>query len=252
MAIPIPGTTPRDVGGGRTGLDTVGDFIRIRLEGQEELIAALLRAATRAGRDATKPLNDACRAAMKPIMETYKNSIPVVTGNLRRSVQIRGTRGRKIPGVGVAIGGPTHAKSGKEWDVEVKGAGNHAWLKEFGTGRRKPGTQGRRTLVNVHQKINGRYRRVGDGTQWVRNDDFDKLGAGNYFIMSSYNEPTRKAGRGKGYPHDFVMALESGGTYGAMPASNSMQNAIRSSSTPALNTLIAALKQQIESIQRAA
>lgn len=252
MAIPILGTTPRDLGGGRTGAQAAGDFIRIRLEGEQELIASLLRAATRAGVEATKPLNEACKAAMRKVMEQYKRGISDVTGNLRRSVQVRGIKGQRARGVGVAVGGPTHRVAGKEWDVEEKGAGNHAWLVEFGTGRRRPGTQGRRTPISVHQRINGRFRRQGDSTQWVSNDEFDRLGRGNYFIMSSFREPTRQKRRGSGYPHDFIMALESGQTYGAMRPQSLMENAIRSASRPALNTLIEAIRGQIEKIARAA
>lgn len=247
MAIPILGTTPRDLGGGQTGSSRVAGFVRIQVN-EKEAIEALLRAATRAGKDATPFLNAACKEAMQGVMGEYKRLVNNVTGNLSKSVAVRGIKNQKARGVGVAIGGPQHAKSGNEWDVEVKGAGNHAWLYEFGTGRRKAGTQGRRTPINVHQKINGRFRRQGDSTQWVRNDQFDRLGRGNYFIMSSYDEPTRQAKKGSGYPHDFFMALESGDTYGAMRPSHAMERAIEAARGPAMNTLIDAIKSQISRV----
>lgn len=244
MAIPILGTTARTPG------SSVG-FVSISVEGQREVVEKLLRAATRAGVDATKPLNDACREALKPVMDTYKSLVPEVTGNLQRSVQIRGIKGQRAKGVGVAIGGPTHVKSGKEWDVQTRGAGNHAWLVEFGTGRRRPGTQGRRTYVNVHQKINGRFKRVGDSTNWVNNKQFERMGRGFYFVMSSYDEPTRQAGRGSGYPHDFFMAIGPGDTYGAMPPRHAMQQAIERTRGAAMNTLVEAVRAQIDKIQAA-
>lgn len=250
MGIPILGTIPRDVGGGFTGTQAVADFIKIRMEGEEELIAALLRAAVRAGVEARGPLNAACKEALKPIMQKYKENVPQVTGNLHRSIEIRNIKGQRARGVGAAIGGPTHVKTGKEWDVETKGAGNHAWLVEFGTGRRRPGTQGRRTLINLHRKTNKGFRRIGDSTQWVRNDEFDRLGRGNYFIMSSYNSPNRK--RGQGYPHDFFMAIEPGETYGEMPARHAMQRALGQARSAAMSTLTDALRAQIAKITRAA
>ena len=247
MAIPILGTTPRDLGGGQTGSSRVAGFVRIQVN-EKEAIEALLRAATRAGKDATPFLNAACREAMQVVMKEYRSRINNVTDNLSKSVDVRNIKNQKARGVGVAIGGPRHVKSGNEWDVEVKGAGNHAWLYEFGTGRRKAGTQGRRTTVDVHQRINGRFRRIGDATQWQRNDQFDRLGRGNYFIMSSFKEPTRDAKRGIGYPHDFFMALESGDTYGAMRPSHAMERAIEAARGPAMNTLIEAIKGQIKRV----
>lgn len=255
MAIQTLSTTPRVVRDGQTGSAIASGFISIRLEGQEELIAALLRASIRAGIEARGPLNAACREALKPIMEAYKQSIPQVTGNLARSVKIQNIRGQRARGVGAAIGGPAHViggggKKGKAWDVETQGAGNHAWLNEFGTGRRKAGTQGRRTPINVHQRINGRFRRIGDGTQWFRDDEFDRLGKGNYLVMSSWND--RPGFRGKGYPGEFLMALESGDTYGAMPAGGYMEKAIQGTQNAALRTLLDALRGQVEKIGRAA
>lgn len=246
MAVQIFGTTAR------VGASGVDDFIKIRLEGQAELVRALLRAATQAGQDATPALNAACREAMRPIMQRYKDSVPDVTGNLRKSVQIRNLKGTKIAGAGAAIGGPAHASAGSEWDVNVKGAGNHAWLVEFGTGRRRPSTQGRRTYLNVHQEINGKFQRVGGSNKWFNNEQFERMGKGFYFIMGSRDEPTRQARKGSGYPHDFgPFAIGPGETYAAMPARHAMERAIQATQGEAKKTLIDAIKQQINKIQAA-
>jgi hypothetical protein len=250
MAIVTPSTTQRIVRGGQTGSSIAGGFLSFSVDGLEDLVANLLRAAVTVGADANKPLNAACREALKPVMKTYAESINEVTGNLKRSVTVRNFKKKTLPGVGGAIGGPRHFKEGDKWDVEKRGAGNHAWLHEFGTGPRRPGTQGRRTLVNVHQRINGRFRRVGDGNQWLRNDEFDRLGGGNFFIMSSYEK--RKNFRGRGYPGEFLMALESGDTYGAMPAAGKMEAAIRSSGSAVMSTLMQALADQVDKVSRAA
>jgi hypothetical protein len=250
MAIVTPSTTQRIVRGGQTGSSIAGGFLSFRVEGLDDLVANLLRASVRAGIDAQKPLNDACRKGAQKVMAAYAQSLPTVTGNLKRSVTVRQFRKKTRPGVGGAIGGPVHVKEGEEWDVLKRGAGNHAWLHEFGTGPRRPGTQGRRTLVNVHQRINGRFRRVGDGNQWLRNDEFDRLGRGNFFIMSSYEK--RKNFRGRGYPGEFLMALESGDTYGAMPAAGKMEAAIRSSGSAVMSTLMQALADQVDKVSRAA
>lgn len=250
MAIVTPSTTQRIVRDGQTGSSIAGGFLSFSVDGLEDLVANLLRAAVTVGADANKPLNAACREALKPVMKTYAESINEVTGNLKRSVTVRNFKKKTLPGVGGAIGGPRHFKEGDKWDVEKRGAGNHAWLHEFGTGPRRPGTQGRRTLVNVHQRINGRFRRVGDGTQWVRNDEFDRLGRGNFFIMSSYN--SRENFRGRGYPGEFLMALESGDTYGAMPPGRKMEEAIQGSRGAVMNTLMQAIQRQIDKIPRAA
>jgi hypothetical protein len=258
MAVPIQGTTPRILSSGQTGREQTEGFISIRLEGVDDLIQALLRAATQVGEDATPRLNAACKVAMREVMENYKRLLPDVTGNLKKSVKVRGIKNQRARGVGVAIGGPQHVvsgggKSGDEWDVEVKGAGNHAWLYEFGTGARRPSTQGRRTYLNVHQKINGRFRRIGDTNKdWFDNEQFERMGRGFYFIMSSAKEGTRDARRGSGYPHDFgPVAIAPGETYGAMPASNAMERAILASRGDALGILTDAIRNEINKIRAA-
>lgn len=258
MAVPVFGTTPRTLSTGQTAREAADGFISIRLDGVDDLIQSLLRAATQLGEDATPRLNAACRQAMQEVMNNYKRIIPDVTGNLRKSVRIRGIKNQRARGVGVAIGGPQHVvggggKSGREWDVEVKGAGNHAWLVEFGTGRRRPSTQNRRTYINVHQKINGRFRRIGDrDKKWFDNEQFEKMGRGFYFIMGSRDEPTRRARRGSGYPHDFgPFAIGPNETYGAMPPRNAMERAILASKSSSLAILTDAIRNEINKLRAA-
>lgn len=258
MAVPIQGTTARVLPSGRTGREQTEGFIQIRLEGVDDLINALFRAATQVGENATPRLNAACKKAMRDVMNNYKRIIPDVTGNLRKSVRVRGIKNQRAKGVGVAIGGPQHVvggagKDGKEWDVEVKGAGNHAWLFEFGTGRRRPSTQNRRTYINVHQKINGRFKRIGDrDKKWFDNEQFEKMGRGFYFIMGSRDEPTRKAREGSGYPHDFgPFAIGPNETYGAMPPSNAMERAILASRSSSLAILTDAIRNEINKVRAA-
>lgn len=251
MAVVIPGTQVRTPSTG---------FVTIQTVGARELARDLLRAANRAGKDATRPLTAAAVQAMQPVMESYRKNITDVTGNLRRSVRIKAGK-KKYDGVGIAVGGPIHVVNSNEWDVEKKGAGNHAFLAEFGTGPRRPGTQGRRTYLNVHQRINGRMNRTPNRGRPFDNQDFERMGRGFYFLMSSFKEPTRQSKKGSGYPHDFLpdgkggirpFAIAPGETYGAMPARGWMDKAIRQSGQAALNSLMAALRSQIEKITRAA
>lgn len=254
MAVPIPGTTPRILDGGQTGAQRAAGFVTVQTSGARELARDLLRASTRFGKDATKPLTDAAKAAMKPVMQLYINKAQQnqVSGNLYRSVRVQAGK-KKYDGVGIAVGGPVHVANAEGWDVEKKGAGNHAWLVEFGTGRRRPSTQGRRTYLNVHEKINQSFRKVNNTNPSMGgrfdNEQFERMGRGFYFIMGTKNNPNRK--QGAGYPHDFLMALAPGQTYGPMPARGWMEESIREGSGAALQSLLAALRQQIDKLQRA-
>jgi hypothetical protein len=255
MAVPIPGTLPRLLEDGQTGSQRAGQFVGVKLTGIQALTQELLRLSTRLGEDGTKPLTSAARKAARPIMEIYKENISSVTGNLERSVTVREGR-RKYPGVGIAVGGPVHVVSGKEWDVERKGAGNHSWLVEFGTGPRRAGTQGRRTYLNVHQRINGRMSRVNTDGVAFNNKQFERMGRGYYFLMGSINEenPERREGRGafvktsggKTRPY----TLGPGETYPAMPASHAMEMAIRRGRNESFSVLERELVKLIEQRRR--
>lgn len=259
MAVAIPGTIARLVDGSQTGLQRAQTFSRVKLDGAQELVLALIRLSTKFGEDATIPLTAAAKKAARPIMDLYVENISDVTGNLRRSVEIRDPV-KKYPATGIAVAGPTHYKDGRNWDVFKKKAGNHAWLYEFGTGRRKPGSLKRRTFVNVHQRINGRMRRIGNnGRRWFNNEEFGNLGRGYYFLMGSINEehPERREGSGafvliskdrrnanrKGTTRPAL--LRPGQTYGEMPPSHAMEQAINRGKTQAFGVLQKELRKLI-------
>ena len=255
MAVNIPGTIPRRFDDGQTGAQRAQAFSRVRLDGAEELVLALIRLSTKFGEDASGPLTSAAKKAARPIMELYAENISDVTGNLRRSIDIRGPK-KKYPAVGIAVAGPVHVVSGKEWDVEKKGAGNHGYLYEFGTGPRKPGSLKRRAYVNVHQRINGKMRAATnplDGRSWFNNEELESLGRGYYFLMGSINE-SHPARRGDG-PGAFVKTeggktrpytLKPGETYPAMPASHAMEQAINRGKTQSFSVLEKELRKLID------
>lgn len=253
MAVNIPGTLPRDVGGGQTGAQRTAGFVTVQTSGVRDLARALLRAATAAGVDATKPLTDAARKAAQPVMAAYKANVSDVTGNLRRSVTIRAGK-KKYEGLGIAVAGPVHVTNSDEWDVLKKGAGNHAWLYEYGTGPRKPGSQKRRTYLNVHQQINGRMNKISNraGGFAFDNEQFERMGRGYYFLMGSINVSQRRTGKGafvpdgKGGTRPYY--LEAGETYPAMPAKHAMEKAVQAAAPSALNVLRAAINAQINKL----
>ena len=253
MAVQIPGTIPRTFGG-QTGAQRAQAFSRVKLDGAQELVLALIRLSTTFGEDAAIPLTAAAKKAARPIMGLYAENISDVTGNLRRSIDVRGPK-KKYPAVGIAVAGPVHVVNGKEWDVEKKGAGNHGYLYEFGTGPRKPGSLKRRTYVNVHQRINRRSQRVNNplgNRTWFNNEEFESLGRGYYFLMGSINEkhPERRTGSGafvkgkdgKTRPY----TLGPGETYPAMPASHAMEKAINRGRTQSFGVLEKELRKLID------
>lgn len=248
MALQTPDTLPRDLGNGKTGRDFASAFARVEVKGVNELAAKLRRLADGMGKDSTDYFRRAVREASKPISVGYINKVRDVTGNLRKSVA---TETRFYPpGVYVAITGPRH--SGNRGATPEEGSGNHAWLVEFGTGYRKPGTQNRRAYVNIHQAINGKMKR----TQTMNDEQFARAGAGYYFLMGSLNEPTRQARRGSGYPHDFAgsgqdqhpITLRPGETIAPMPAQHPMENTIRESANVVQTLLVNAINKRIASL----
>lgn len=196
-------------------------FVRVRMEGLGPIVDTLenVVGAMKSG-ELTRPL---VRRAAEPIKKTYKAKAKAhdVTGNLHKSVKIKDKLYKS--GIAVAIAGPEH--TGTMGATGDKPSGNHSWLVEFGSnGRRKPKTRGKRkTYINVHKLINRRFKLV---SRLEDSDKFEKRSKGYYFIMSSFNEPTRQAKKGSGYPHDFFMTLKPGETYGAMPALGLMQKTI--------------------------
>lgn len=239
---------PRDFGG-RSGKQLAEAFVSVQTAGAREVAEELRRLADSIGADADRLLYDSCRDAAKIIQKRYKAKVGDVTGNLGKSVRIE-KRVYPKDGTVLAIVGPY--QSGRGASREGAESGNHAWLVEFGSGPRKPGTKGRRTYLNVHQMINGKMKRRGS----FNNDQFANMSKGYYYLMGSINEPTRQARMGRGYPHDFgdtggkmhPVTLHPGETYGAMPAKHAMEQAISESGSEALNLLINSIQSKINGI----
>lgn len=244
MAVQIDATRPRILDSGKTAREALEGFVNIRLDGIAELTKSLEDAAFRCLKDPSRMLQKSAEQGLRPVQAAYRSSVNSVTGNLRRSFRIR--RGKKsYAGVYIAVGGPTHVVAGEKWDVEERGAGNHAWLLEFGTGRRKPGSQGRRTYVQVHRAINGRFSRKVREPGTVTNEEFERLGRGYYFLMGSKAKGFVKTAGGS---RPFVLAP--GETYGAVKAQNLMENAISASHHAVLASVRASLTKFIDDLSR--
>lgn len=246
------GAPLRDVGGESSVQKTRG-FVSIQTAGARELAKELERVA--GVLELPGLLKKVTAQASKPIRDDYKSLVskPFAaqsaggTGNLAKSVK---TISKDYEGgrVGVSITGPQ--STGNKGADERDGSGNHAWLIEFGTGRRRPGTQGRRTYVNVHQAINGKMKRTGT----LNDEEFARKGRGYYFLMGSINEPTRQGGRGKGYSHDFAsingrdqhpITLAPGESIDPMPAYHPMEDTITANYKEVQDILFAAIQAQI-------
>lgn len=219
--------TPIDFNG-RTGKQIANAFVRIGMDGMDEVLKRFYeieQSVSYAEKAA------AVKKASVPILEGYKQRARAIeaTGNLARSTKTLPRKYRSGE-VAVAVTGPE--QTGSAGASIKRASGNHAWLVEFGSKPRKPGSQNRRAYVNVHQMINGKMSRHSS----TNDESFSRMGAGYYFLMGSRNEPTRQARMGRGYTHDFMrlpgddemrpMTLHPGETYGGMPALGLMQKTI--------------------------
>jgi hypothetical protein len=225
--------------GGQTGKSLAEGFVTVKTAGIRELAEQLQAIAAKMGEP--KALEDATRKAAEHIRKGYRSKVGNATGNLKKSVRIKT---KTYDAAAVAIVGPW--QSGTAGSRDGAESGNHAWLVEWGTDRRKPGTKGRRTYLNVHQMINGKMQRHSS----ANNQQFANMSKGYYFLMGSINEATRQAGMGKGYPHDFgvtggkmhPVTLHPGETYAPMPAKHAMQQTIDEQQGAVFNTLKAAIE----------
>lgn len=243
--------SPRSFGG-QTGKQLAEGFVNVQTAGAREVAAELRRIAESIGADADALLGEACVRAAEIIRKRYKSKVGNVTGNLSKSVRPPKKKVYPQDGAVVAIVGPW--QSGRAGSREGAESGNAAWLNEFGTGRRKPGTKGRRTYLNVHQMINGKMKRAGS----FNNDQFANMSKGYYYLMGAINEPTRQARWGSGGDHDFwtpkgsgksrPVTLHPGETYGEMPAKHAMEQTISETGPEVLNTLINGIQSKINGI----
>lgn len=234
----------RDVGGGQTGLDRAGQFITVRTAGVRDLVEQLKALAGSVESDAT--LKRIVRRASKIVAEEYKTIAErhMATGNLAASVKIfrrqykNSTGGKAV----VEVIGPL--QTGPVGTTAAQASGNHAWLVEFGTDRRRPGTKGRRTYINVHQMVNRRMV-LHPGVS-MNDKQFANAGRGYYFLMGSlYERAGQPAGR-PGYSRDFAdgpgprqhpITLKPGETIAPMPGMHIMEDVIEATSSDVLGTL---------------
>lgn len=248
MAVGLPSITqnnptPRDLGGS-TALEQVGQFVTIRTSGVRELVDRLNSLVTTV--EANETLRKIVRKASRIVMDEYREMAlrHEATGNLAKSVTVvrrsyNNGRGGKaaVDIIGPRQTGGTASQEGAE-------SGNHAWLVEFGSGPRRPGTQGRRTYVNVHQSINGRMK-LHPGKS-MNDDQFKNAGRGYYFLMGSL----RERGPGSSYSRDFAgsgdrgdgrgqhpITLKPGETIAPMPALHIMRDVITDCSGDVLTSL---------------
>jgi len=238
----------RDIGGS-TGKSLAQGFVTVKTAGIRELALKLQSLAAKMGEPAA--LGNCVKEAAKHIENGYRSRVADVTGNLRKSIR---TRIKSYPEDGgvIAIVGPL--QTGPMGANEKQASGNHAWLVEFGTGPRRPGTQGRRTYINVHQAINGKMSRHSS----ANDQQFASMSKGYYFLMGSKNEPTRQSRQGRGYPHDFgstdgrmhPITMHPGEEYGEMQGTHAMQNTINQEQQAVLSTLTATLKRTLERLSK--
>lgn len=222
-------------------------FVTVRTAGIRELAEKLKKMAE----DAGKPdrLKAIVKAAAKIIERDYAQRVGDVTGGLKNSLD---TRTKVYESAVVAITGPR--QTGPVGSTDTQASGNHAWLVEFGSGRRRPGTEGRRTYINVHQAINGKMKRHSS----ANDQQFANMSRGYYFLMGSIREPTRQARQGTGYPHDFgfsggkqhPITLHPGDDYGAMPAKHPMEKTIQSQQQAVFNNLKSAIQNTIDGLNK--
>lgn len=230
---------------GYTGKQVANSFVTIQTKGIREFALELQRMAAIAGEP--RALERCVTEAAKIIERGYKAKIPTATGNLKRSVKTKAKSYPKDGGV-IAITGPT--QTGPVASSDAQASGNHAWLYEFGTGPRRPGTQGRRTYINVHQAINGKMTRHSS----ANDEQFARMGKGYYFLMGSMDERAGAGGR-RGYSRDFSdsygkrkqhpIALKPGETIEPMPALGLMEKTISAQQASVFSILRASLDREI-------
>lgn len=233
---------------GQTGLDRANQFVIVRTAGLRDL-AKRLESLSNAF-ESDRALRQAVNKGSNLVKTRYQRKAlqHVATGNLAASVTYK-DRLYKNPNGGqavVRIVGPR--QTGPVGSQEGAESGNHAWLVEFGSGRRRPGTEGRRTYVNVHQLVNKRM--VLHPGKSMNDEQFLNAGRGYYFLMGSLKE----RGPGNRYSRDFAgpgprgdgrkqhpITLKPGETIEPMPAMHLMENTIQETGMDAFNAMQAVL-----------
>lgn len=248
MAIGIGQGAPLPDGGGLTNLQTANRFIRVETAGARELVKKFQELASQA--TSTEVLQRIVRKASEPIYDGYKQRAKEheATGNLAASVTRKYVN---YPEGAVAVVGPR--QTGPIGDTPKRRSGNHAWLVEFGTPARRPGTKGRRTYINVHQLVNRKMQKAGS----LDDQKFRTAGRGYYFLMGSKDYRASAGGR-PGYSRDFAgpgpggdgrpqhpISLKPGDTIAGMPPQHLMRDTLSANGPRVLNILKSELIKQI-------
>lgn len=231
-----------------TAAQRANQFVTVSTAGARDLVQRLLELTSAAS--SAEVLRKAVRKASEPLMKDYaaRAKQHEATGNLSASVTRKYVA---YPEGAVAVVGPR--QTGPVGSTTDKKSGNHAWLTEFGSAPRKPGSQGRRAYINVHQMINGKMRKSGG----FNNSQFEQMGRGYYFLMGSINEPSRRSGK-PGYSRDFAgpgaggdgrkqhpITLRPGETIAPMPPLGLMEKSITATGQSVLDVLRKTLEQEI-------
>lgn len=250
MAISQGIGSPQILDDGQTGVERANQFVTVRTAGARDLVRRLNELVQAASSE--RILAEAVDRASRPIRDDYRDAARrrEATGNLYRAVgkpKIKTYTGQDGPAAVAVVGprqtGPVGSRPGAE-------SGNHAWLVEFGTKPRKPGSRGRRTYINVHQSINKKMKFSGG----FNDQEFAQMGRGFYFLMGSKYE--REGARGKpGYSRDFSdsygtreqhpISLAPGETIAGMRPLGLMERAITGNGSQALAILKAYLEREI-------
>ena len=248
--------TPRDIGGGTTALQQINQFVTIRTSGVRHFYEQLDKLAGSITADAI--LKQAVRKASNIIKAGYKDeaSKHIATGNLAASVTVFPRTYKNANGSKAVIDVVGPRQTGNMGSQEGKESGNHAWLVEMGSGPRRPGTEGRRTYVNVHQMVN-RKMQLHPGKS-MNDKQFANAGAGYYFLMGSM----RKRGPGGSYSRDFAgpgpggdgrnqhpITLKPGETIAPMPGMHLMEDTITAHHRDVLRSLEASLSAELRKYQ---
>lgn len=250
MAISQGIGAPQVLESGQTGVERANQFVTVKTAGARDLVKRLNELVQAAS--SARILAEAVDRASRPIRDDYRDAARrhEATGNLYKSVgkpKVKTYAGTDGPAAVAVVGprqtGPVGSRPGVE-------SGNHAWLIEFGTKPRKPGTRGRRTYVNVHQMINKRMKFSGG----FNDREFSQMGRGFYFLMGSKYEREGASGR-PGYSRDFSdsygtreqhpISLAPGDTIAGMRPLGLMERAITGNGSQALSILKAYLEREI-------
>jgi HK97 gp10 family phage protein len=138
---------------------------RCKITGVKEIDRALRRIPQEMQK---KALKQGLTAALKPVRKAIQADAPVKTGNLRRSIQIKLSKGRKTGMLWVAVGWRKKKKSDKppKPGVDTRDA-FYTPFQEFGWGSKIKGKRKKGSKRN-NKQISGKARQV-PGKHFIEN-----------------------------------------------------------------------------------